>query len=285
MPRPKANPAQHLCAYRLWREGKGQTAIYKELDKQFGDEAVSERTVGTWIKRYKSLDPETVDLDAPFEWHQLDKYGLPWEAGAYMVELLYLIETSRALNRDEEDEPNPRTSVTPLLSVREALWCWRVHRASPEIGEAVGNLADVLDLGRLFAGREELANVLGEPLYMEDLEALLVYKPWLDFAGEEVRHQAYHQAVGDGAIPALHSGRVAMVKKFVALRSAANLKDGSPILSETGKVALATLSFSKEHPELLTSQQLEIWMKGQKKSKAERDQADDAKKDEHDDEA
>ena len=117
MPRPKANPEQHLQAYRLWQTGKGHTEIAVALEHEFAN-AVSERTISTWIRGFKALTPQTADLDSPFEWHRLGCYGLPWEASDFLLEMWRVIVTGQLI-------PVP---VAPPTT-RQMIWFWRVHHS------------------------------------------------------------------------------------------------------------------------------------------------------------
>lgn len=185
MPRSKAHPEQHFSAYQLWRKGLGLTAICEELEKGFGTETVSERTVATWIRGYKSLHPETVDLDAPFEWHRMMEYALPWEASGFLLEMWWWVL----------ENLYPKYGEKP--TVRSVRWWWRVHQAAPNLSKHL----DVWFLAQRFANRELLHEVLGQPLEMADLEAHLAYKPWQGFPEDQSRGEAYWAALEENRIP------------------------------------------------------------------------------------
>ncbi len=258
MPRSKVNPELHDFAYDLYREGAGPKAIYEAIWERFGDEAVSERTVATWVKGFKSLSPETIALDSPFQWHLMDRYGLPWEAGQYIMDILYLIEEIREVQkaRAETIPRNGRVRITPHPTARDALWCWRVHLAAPEIATTVGYLSDVYHLARQFAFREIARDVLASPVETADLEALLVYKPWLDFGGEDVRHQAYHKALDEGAVLPLSASRDTVHKAFDVVLNAATEENIDVALDTYMPVFMAAgPGHFVDHPELLESQQ------------------------------
>ena len=291
MPRPQASPEQHTVAYHLYNEGKGPKVIYDALDETYGNEAVSERTVATWVKGFKALTPEVVNLDSAFQWHMMDQYGLPWEAGDCLMEVLYLHGRYREhiLRRFllPASAPSPEAEVgveeaqrikstwesrisiirelkgiAMPFSFREAIWCWRIHQAAPEIGASVGALWDVYYLARRFVARGIVRDVLGKAEEVADLEALLVYKPWLDFGGEEVRHQAYHRAVDEGAVvPLVFSTEEwirSSTKASLALALGLNLREVTNVI--------ATPFFCDEHPELLMSQQAELEIQTRKES-------------------
>ena len=289
MPKPKTNPEQRIRAYRLWKDGEGQTAIRNALEEEFNN-PVSERTVATWIKEFKSLSPEKVDLDAPYEWHRMDRYGLPWEASGYLIKMLYINEMRRSSDRaaairNREVNPTATVIITPQLTFREALWCWRVHLALPDVGTVVGVQDDVWFLAKQFASREIFADVLAEPLYMADLESLLVYKPWLDFHREEVRHQAYHRAVEEGAIPPLLP-RSELTSKALNVWAGPEARTLEENVAGIEKVMHLTAAYhSQEHADLLESQQRDLLMSQVRARKAEGGQLKKAKKEDHNDEA
>lgn len=229
MPRPKANPEQHWRAYQFYRNGLGQTAIYAELEKEFKD-PVSERTVATWIKGFKTLREETVSLDSPFQWHLMEKYGLPWEASAYLLQM-WAYYVVRSL-----DNPKPE----PPPTTRQVSWWWRVHQAAPDIDQQ-----DVWWIAQEFVVREVAHEVLAQPLEMADVEAWLAVKPW---SGEDQR-STYLSTVEIGLIPPLRT----------ADQSSSTLEK---IWQEPGKphnLGLISLCVIPGPPEMLPSQRWE-WM-------------------------
>ena len=183
MARPKANPNQHMKAYELYRQGNGPTAIADVLSKSF-ENPVSERTVGTWIRGFKTLDSRIVDLDGPFEWHRMEEYELPWEAGEFLLRAWRNMEGVGFLGLQE-----PRTPT-----IREMRWWWRLHLAAPDLKAIFG----FWWLSAQFCQRELRHEVLHQPLRTDDLEWVLFYKPWL-IAGMA----AYKSALSQGLIPAL----------------------------------------------------------------------------------
>jgi hypothetical protein len=191
MPRPKANPEQHLRAYQLFRDELGQTAIAVQLEEAF-ENPVSERTVGSWIRGFKSLNPTTLDLDATFAWHKLEDYGLPWEASSYLL----------AISRLSSEEAIEGHYYRPTN--RQARWWWRIHQAVPQIDV----LSDVWFLAQRFVNRELIAEVLGRPLEFADLEAHLAYRPWEGWPDNSDRFKAYFLAIRRGLIPTIENASV-----------------------------------------------------------------------------
>ena len=108
-------------------------------------------------------------------------------------------------------------------------------------------------LAKKFAYREMAADVLGEPLQMEDLEALLVYKPWLDFGGAEERHQDYHRAADDEAITPLAPHRDVIAMLANALKGTAD-----EVLDVVKRGISAGSDIAPGHDELLASQQAQL---------------------------
>ena len=150
----------------------------------------------------KSLESRNSDR-AFYQWHLLDKYGLPWEASPFLLEMCWVMQHI-GLHADETSEKTyEHVNVEPihLPTVREVLWWWRIHLAAPELGVEIGTANQFRSIAMEFIKRELLHEILGQPLEMADLEAWLVWKPWLD----EVRDAEYHQAVSRGMIPLIHA--------------------------------------------------------------------------------
>jgi hypothetical protein len=210
MPRPKAHPEQHLRAYRLWRTGKGHKEIVEVLENEFNS-PVSERTVSQWIKGFKELNPATVDLDSPFEWHRMESYGLPWEASAYILRMWGLSLEGNLI--EFETVLSDRSSRTPQSSptIRQARWWWRVHQAAPDLGFSEVNI-----LTNDFVVRELDHEILALPLEIADLQAFLAYRPWQGLPGDTIRYEAYREAMSQGRISPLKGGVNVAAKDFIA---------------------------------------------------------------------
>jgi hypothetical protein len=210
MPRPKAHPEQHLRAYCLWREGKGHTEIVGVLENEF-TRPVSERTVSTWIKGFRGLNPEIADLDFPFEWHRLESYGLPWEASGYLLELWRLSVEGNLIEFEmrllDGAIQTPQSSPT----IRQARWWWRVHQAAPDLG-----LPEVKILADDFVVRELDHEVLAMPLEFADLQAFLAYRPWQGLPSDTARYEAYRDAISQGRISPLKGGANVNAGDFIA---------------------------------------------------------------------
>ena len=186
MPRPKAGTAQQGRAYQLYKEGLGPTAIFEKLCEEFED-PVSARTVSTWLRGFRGLGEEVTQLDNPFEWHRLKEYGLPWEAGGYLMEMWAWAREFWSDLAETLGEPEP-----PPTTVREFRWWWRVASLVPKVSKF-----DVYVWAQAFVWQELLKEVLGEPVNLAGLEAYLAYRPW---EGAE-KLSAYNDAIAKKRIP------------------------------------------------------------------------------------
>jgi hypothetical protein len=243
MPRPKANPEQYLQAYRLWRKGKGHKEIYEVLEGEFYP-SVSERTISNWIQGFKKLHPETVDLDSPFEWREMARHGLPWEASSFIMDMLKDAYYSRA-GYTQSGLNNVVLSTT--TTVRDVLWWWRVHQAAPEIPEGVGTLRDIQQLAAQFTFREMTHELLATPMETADLEARLALKPWLDAD----HHRRYHWAADLGVIPAIARPESAEISRVIV--ATVDKPDDLKGWMDGGSFGIL-----EDHLELLPSQQIAL---------------------------
>lgn len=237
MSRPKANPDQHMRAYSLWLSSRGPSEIFGSLVEEF-EKPVSERTVNNWIKEFKALNPKTVSLDAPFEWHRMaafQEYGPSWEASDFIMEMLEMVH---GFNEGLANIQGEVLRFRPTF--REVIWWWRVSQAAPEIATEVGILFDIYWLASTFVFRELSQVLLGVPLEAADVEACLALKPWLD----KEHHEKYHRAVKIGIVPPVRS-----VSRELSI--ALSVASGS---MPKGWLA-GGVTNPREHAELLYSQQ------------------------------
>jgi len=196
MSRPRADQDQRVAAYRMWKLAVGPAKIHSELKVyvgagQYGDYAVvvSLRTVKNWLRDFRTLDAK---LDDTFQWHRLEEYGLPWEAGSF---LLGLWGEVREINQSLRLLGWFRGSDERLPTVRQARWWWRVHLAVPEMETKI----NVYLWAEEFCRLELYQHVLGKPMDAAGLEAYLAYKPWTDEGSLAI----YNEALFSGRIPYL----------------------------------------------------------------------------------
>ena len=265
MARPREYDAHKLDAYQFYVQQKAAGGddsalnIRVLLEVAHPEGTASYRTIANWVKGFKNEAEWRDLLDSPFQWHLIEEYGLPWEASGYIMDILLKLESWRVDQREWKRD-HPDVVTTPYLSVREALWCWRIHLAAPEIGVTVGELGDIYYLARQFSSREVTTEILGKPLNLADLEALLMYKPWLDFGGEEKRHRAYHSAVEQGSIPGLPSDKArAMMPTDMLNATPVKALGDKPAFARRHVPGIVGYSHG-DHPELLTSQSLYLWL-------------------------
>jgi hypothetical protein len=178
--------------------GVNGAEILRQLKKKYVDsgdlieeELPDVRTIQRYAKAYSDKNPTPDPLDEPFQWHNLSKYGVPWEASSFLMSVLS--ECIQAAAKMAEDYDKHRSFPT----FRDAIWWWRIHLACPEIED----LVDLQWLANTFVVRELVHQVLGRPLVMEDLEVCLALKPWMD----ETHHRIYHDAVDAGIVPGMLS--------------------------------------------------------------------------------
>ena len=186
MPRPKGSALQQTRTYELYKEGLGPTAIFDKLCEDFED-PVSARTVSTWLRGFRELNDEVKNLDAPFEYHRMEEYGLPWEAGGYLMEMWAWIREFRADPAEKQEDPGASPPT-----VRQVRWWWRVHLVVPEVIKF-----DVYVWAQAFAWQEMLKDVFDELVNMAGLEAKLAYRPWESTKKE----RRYLQAIDQMRIP------------------------------------------------------------------------------------
>lgn len=228
--RPRARPEQYQRASDLYFSGTTSARdVWTYLCDEFPD-AVAERSVARWVQEFR--ETQKGELDAPFRWHELDKYrqqgyGVTWDTSPSMLEKwVFFQEHLRDIQH-----PAP-------LSVRQMRWWLHVHIAAPDVG-----LDDSFWMAQRFVGREQMHDVLDLPLYMDDLDAHLAYKPWESTEKREV----YLHAVEEGRIP-----RRPGVEPLYQL---ARLKRGGLGDMRPVGMAMTAAGVPDVFPELLASQQ------------------------------
>ena len=169
MPRPPKDPAQQERALRLYQAGHGPTKIHEALDREFGFDAASLRTVASWTKKFKELGTRA-GFDAPFDWTNLASYELPWEASDYLLELWQFVNEGD-IRRFKNSVSNPVNDES--ITGRQMTWCWRVHQACPDIGPY-----DTFWLAQRFVIREVQQQNYGIQISSKDLMSHLAYRPW-----------------------------------------------------------------------------------------------------------
>lgn len=186
MARPRLDAARIALIRRL-RGGRNTIDEIETLMIEAG-RRTSRGAIARYTKEYDQQQEAEKTLDAPFEWHRLADYELPWEASAYLFDVL----TKARIQLLAHLGTTP--IMLPPATVREVRWWWRIHLADPAI-----EWFDVVHIARAFASRELASQILGKPLFMADLEALVAYHPWS--GGDSKR--LYQEAVEYGVAPAV----------------------------------------------------------------------------------
>ena len=172
MPRPKIDPQQEIHAYQLY-VGSDRTlsarALVEALEQRFGpQEAARLRTVEKWRADWKE---KPIEADVPFEWHRMKEYGLPYEAGAYLLRM-------RVFVRDGKDRFFMTGPVDqgrrPEFSFRLAKWCWWVRQAAPDLC-----MLDISWLANSCSFRELAHDLTGHPFHLDDMMDYLGFRPWV----------------------------------------------------------------------------------------------------------
>lgn len=178
-------PSEKLRVYELKREGKTYDAIADTLYEESDDGRRFDRAT---IYRVYSNMPQS-DQDEPFEWHRMEEYGLPWEAGAFLMDMWRFLMT---LDLDLWEEHAIKGEEVRLPTAREMRWCWRLYLAAPTLP-----MESLWRIGNFFSVQELIQEILKEPQSLSGQEAYIAFKPWLD----DQHKEKYDRAVTLGMIP------------------------------------------------------------------------------------
>ena len=169
-------------------------------------------SIAKYSKEYDDLPQKKKNLDAPFEWHRLDKCDLPWEASKFLLDMWVDYQTINGMLQKEYEQP-PAAPV----SVRLAQWWWRVHQAVPD---GVANL-DIDIWAKEFVRLELYEDVLGKPQDMSGLWAYLAYRPWENADALEIYTHAWTgggiQYLPDGWDTSGLGGQLQRIDKYAAV--------------------------------------------------------------------
>jgi len=190
-------PIPYSIRRRIWDLRKSDCLSLDKIQERIGQEhaynpelppAPARRTIAKYLKMFDAI-PFDRNLDRPFELNELDTYGLPWEAGEYVLGMW------RNTHSPWSGFINVVTGMPlPKPTARQVRWWWRIHRAVPVFGET-----DVWFLSELFVVREFVKDVLEEDVAFDDLEAFLAFGPW---ESEEALDK-YNSAIANKHISAI----------------------------------------------------------------------------------
>lgn len=131
---------------------------------------------------------EWKEEDRRFELHEIQSYGLDWEAAPYLLEMLR--KTRGRILEGHRLGDHVFHSIHP--SIREVRWWWHIHLALPYISQE-----NVFYIAKAFMAREMANDLLAKPLYMADLEALLEWQPWKSDEAESQYYKAIESEIID----------------------------------------------------------------------------------------
>jgi hypothetical protein len=131
------------------------------------DGGPDERTIRRYINQFVRLDDQVKLLDAPFAWSRCEEYGLPWEAGAYIVGLC------RRWLQGEVFFFHDEKMKLPIPTARHMRWAWRLHVVEPEMEDV-----DVWCIALQYSVRELIKVVFDEAQDFNDLDNALLFQPW-----------------------------------------------------------------------------------------------------------
>lgn len=189
MPTQQRNTEQKLRAHQLHVQGYKKNEILWKLKDKY-PKPISSRTLSYWIHEFKNLESKPENLEALFELHRMEEYGLPWEACGYISNIWFeVVEAPKVVTPTSISSNEHGTKWKP--TVRDVQWWWRVHNMAEELSNS-----DVYMFARQYASRELISVMTDVPAKYADLDAFLTYKPWLDL----VRANAYRGAIKKGAI-------------------------------------------------------------------------------------
>ena len=191
--------------------------ILDRLREEGFDPLPSRGSVQNVVHAWGKLPKDVKNRDLPFQWHQLDRARIPWEASEWVLDVLHAHEWQvMGLAKRAEEPDLPSFSAAQILerrgrfTNRMATWSWRIHQAAPEITPGY-----VLVLANLYALEEQARDVLADnpPMQVEPYDAWLTFRPYrMDFEGTEDAGNIYEDAgniyddaIRLGMIPALPS--------------------------------------------------------------------------------
>jgi hypothetical protein len=134
------------CGYTYFKASPHYrpTELFKVIDAIHPDLKLETNSVyelvQSWIKRYKEtwdrLTKERKALGKEFQWQDMEKYGIPWDASGWLIQ---------ALERERFASFQARTVslALPMFSVLQVTWWWRIHLLAPDFTTmlcvAIGN--------------------------------------------------------------------------------------------------------------------------------------------------
>jgi hypothetical protein len=160
--------------------------ILRELDEEAGDDGYRpsrgsvQNVVHQWGKEVEAIR----DRELPFQWHQLEKAGIPWEAGEWVGRC-----DAARIKGYIDLVGEGRVDIESLQSFskftnRLARWCWRVHLVAPDLPPIIA-----LEMARAYDQAEMAHDLLpSHPPMQTD-----VFDGWLSLVGVGPKHDEYKE--------------------------------------------------------------------------------------------
>lgn len=144
-----------------------------------GERVPSRGTVGSVVQNWEKLPDEIRYRDMPFEWHEIERARIPWEASRWVLDCQAAQEQWLAdcavenANKGQMERISKHNSANPFTN-RWATWSWRVHQARPD-----WDPDRVWSIAFLYVYAEQAQDVLPDhpSLYLKGLQGLLAHRP------------------------------------------------------------------------------------------------------------
>lgn len=129
MPKARLDPRQKERSYRLWKDDNAKPgAIRETLVKEFGEDktyaVASIRTINNWVAEFREKETRLDSLFDPGKVHEYIKDALlSPEVAGYALNLW---------TWGYHEAPHVSRTEYRVLTIRQALWCWRIHQVAPD---------------------------------------------------------------------------------------------------------------------------------------------------------
>ena len=165
--------------------------ILSRLSEEGWDRIPSRGSVQNVVHWWEGIDPKIRVRELPFQWQQLDRARIPWEASDWVLSCWHVFDGLKQLGIS--DGLKSFLKAWEPFTNRWATWSWRVHLAASDLPEMV-----VLAIAAEYALAEASTDFgFVAELGVEGIDAFLRRRPW----GSKRRAKDYEEAVRDGLIP------------------------------------------------------------------------------------
>lgn len=151
-------------------------AIMDALEKE-GLSVPSKTTVASICQSWEASPHRQKDL--PFEWRNLERAEIGWEAGQYILDCIHVRQRNAmdVLFKHWPDGPQSvwkarLQELCPPFTNRMAKWSWRIHQAAPEWNPGI-----VMAFAEKSAEEELVSDFFGETPPPDYVEGLLIHRP------------------------------------------------------------------------------------------------------------